>query len=77
MKEKPSNQVIHTKSSGWVVRKSGSTRASKTFANKKAAIHYGEALSQTEKTNLYIHGRDGRIEERKSFSEEIESSNSG
>ena len=77
MKEKPSNQVIHTKSSGWVVRKSGASRASKTFANKTAAIHYGEVLSQTEKTNLYIHDKDGRIEERKSFIEQIESSTSG
>jgi len=69
MKVKPSNQVIHTKSSGWVVRKAGAEKASKTFTSKTAAIHYGEVLSKTEKTNLYIHAKDGKIEERISFEE--------
>lgn len=70
MKRKPSNQVIHTTSSGWVVRKAGAEKASKTFKSKSAAIHYGEVLSKNEKTNLYIHGIDGKIEERLSFEEE-------
>ncbi len=67
--KKPSNQVIHTKSSGWVVRKAGAAKASKAFSNKSAAIHYGKGLSKSEKTNLYIHAKDGKIEKRISFEE--------
>jgi hypothetical protein len=43
---KRTNHVVPS-SSGWSVKKSGSTRASKTFDNKEKAIVYGCKLSKS------------------------------
>lgn len=65
---KKSNHVIPSKEKGgWAVKKSGSTRASKSFDRKEDAIKYGRELSRKEKTELYIHKKDGRIQDRNSY----------
>jgi hypothetical protein len=63
---KKSNHVIPS-SSGWAVKKSGSFRASRTFDTKDKAIIYGRDLSKTEKTELYIHKKNGMIQDRDSY----------
>lgn len=63
---KKSNHVVPS-SDGWSVKKSGSTRASKTFDTKDKAIDYGRDLSINEKTELYIHKKNGMIQERNSY----------
>lgn len=63
---KRTNHVVPS-SSGWSVKKSGSTRASKTFDNKEKAIVYGCKLSKSEKTELYIHKRNGTIQDKRSY----------
>jgi hypothetical protein len=63
-----SNHVVSTKSNGgWAVRKSGSVRASKSFRTKAEAVLYGRMLSRSERTELYIHKRDGSIQNRNSY----------
>ncbi len=52
---------------GWAVKKAGSTRTSKSFDRKEDAVKYGRELSRREKTELYIHKRDGRIQDRNSY----------
>lgn len=64
--EKQSNQVIPTHA-GWVVKKSRSTRASRVFETKDKAVEYAEKLSKKEKTDLYIHEKNGMVRDRKSF----------
>lgn len=65
---KKSNHVVPSKEKGgWTVKKSGSTRASKSFARKEEAVKYGRELSKREKTELYIHKKDGRIQDRNSY----------
>jgi hypothetical protein len=66
--EKKSNHVIPI-SSRWVVRKTGASRASKVFTTKENAIQYGTKLSRNEKTELYIHKKNGMIQYRNSFAE--------
>ncbi len=67
-KPKRSNHVIPSvEKGGWAVKKSGSTRASKSFDRKEDAVKYGRALSRKEQTELYIHKRDGRIQDRNSY----------
>lgn len=52
---------------GWAVRKEGASRASKTFSNQADAIRYGRGQAQKERSELYIHRKDGTIRERSSF----------
>ena len=51
----------------WSVRRAGAARASGTFATQREAIEHGRSLAQNQRTELFIHGRDGRIRERNSY----------
>ena len=51
----------------WSVRKAGSARASGTYSTQEEAISAGKKIAKTQKTELYIHGKDGRIRERDSY----------
>jgi len=63
---KKSNHVVPS-SSGWVVKKSGAERASRTFDTKEKAVAYGRDISKSEKTELYIHKSNGMIQNRNSY----------
>ncbi len=64
---KKSNHVISSKSGGWAVKKSSSSRASKVFSTKEEAKTYGIEISKRERTELYIHSKDGTIQDRNSY----------
>ena len=64
---KKSNHVVPAKDGEWAVKKSGSSRASQSFDRKEDAIKYGRDLSRKESSELYIHKRDGTIQERSSY----------
>jgi hypothetical protein len=64
---KKSNHVVPSKSAGWAVKKSGSSKASKLFETKEEAVDYARELSKTEKTELYIHKKNGMIQEKNSY----------
>ena len=64
---KKTNHVVPSKSGDWAVKKSGTTRVSKTFGRKEEAIEYGRRLSREESTELFIHKKDGTIQERNSY----------
>lgn len=51
----------------WAVKKSGSTRASRSFNTKDAAVKYGKSISRNEKTELYIHKKDGTVQNKNSY----------
>ena len=51
----------------WSVRKTGASRATGTFATQKEAIEKARDIAQKQKTELFIHGVDGRIRERNSY----------
>ena len=52
---------------GWAVRKSGSPRVSRSYSTQKQAIAAARKIAKNQSTELYIHGRDGRIRERDSY----------
>lgn len=54
-------RVYHVNShkKGWAVRKHGSVRASKIFLLKKEALSYAKTIAE----RIYLHKRDGSIEE--------------
>lgn len=51
----------------WSVRRAGATRASGTYATQQEAIAKGKELARNQSTELYVHGKDGRIRERTSY----------
>lgn len=66
-----SNHVVPSKSSGgWAVIKTGASRASKSFRTKDEAIQYAREKSKSEQTKLYIHKKDGTIQNRNSYAKD-------
>jgi hypothetical protein len=51
----------------WVVRKAGSARSTATFDTQQEAVERARKIAKNQKTELYIHGRDGRIRKRDSY----------
>ncbi|MCJ9751958.1 DUF2188 domain-containing protein [Neorhizobium sp. BETTINA12A] len=51
----------------WSVRKAGASRASGTFGTQQEAIEKARDLARNQRTELYIHDREGRIRERNSY----------
>jgi hypothetical protein len=52
---------------GWAVRKAGSARSTKTFKTQSDAIDLAREIARNQGTELYIHGRDGKIRVRDSY----------
>ena len=60
-------QHVVPNNGAWSVRRSGASRASGTFPTQQEAVERGRELAKTQNTELYVHGRDGRIRERSSY----------
>lgn len=60
-------QHVVPSSEGWSVRRTGASRASSVHGTQQEAIDAATRLARRQMTELYIHGRDGRIRERNSF----------
>ncbi len=58
--------VVPNKESGWDSKKGGASRASKHFETKKEAEKYSREVSKKESSELFIHGKDGKIQRKDS-----------
>ncbi len=63
---KPGQHVVPS-GGKWSVRKAGASKASGTFTTQREAIDRATDIAKNQGTELFIHGRDGRIRERDSF----------
>lgn len=63
---KPGQHVVPNES-GWSVKRAGATKASSVHRTQQEAVAAATRLAQNQRTELYIHGRDGRIRERNSY----------
>jgi len=63
---------IHTvkRDDGWANRREGATRVSKTFSKKVEAEAAGRRTARREKTEHFIHKRDGTIGKRNSYGDD-------
>jgi len=52
---------------GWSVRRAGASRASGVYKTQKEAVEKAREIAKHQSTELYIHGKDGRIRERSSY----------
>ncbi|ACL02071.1 conserved hypothetical protein [Desulfatibacillum aliphaticivorans] len=62
-----SQHIVKNPSGGWAVKRSGSSRVTKVYLNKKEAIERGRAIAKNQKSELYIHGVDGKVLEKDSY----------
>ena len=61
------NQHVVRHKDGWAVRGAGSQRATSVHRTQQAAVAAARRIARTQRTELFIHGRDGRIRERDSY----------
>lgn len=69
LEDNMSRKVQHVvpRNGKWAVRKEGSDRVSRYFDTQSEAIDVGRDIAQRQRTEVYIHGSDGRIRERNSY----------
>lgn len=60
-------QHVVPRSGKWGVLTSGASRASSVHTTQAEAIETAREIAKSRKTELYIHGQDGRIRERNSY----------
>ncbi|MEI8232255.1 MAG: DUF2188 domain-containing protein [bacterium] len=48
----------------WIVKRAGASKATAVYSTQSDAISKGRSLSINNNSELFIHGRDGRIRER-------------
>jgi hypothetical protein len=62
-------KAVHVVPSGgkWVVKKEGAAAATSSHRTQSTAWKKGQSVAKSEKTEAYLHGRDGRIRERNTY----------
>ncbi len=63
---KGKNQHVVKHSDGWAVKGAGNGKATKVTPTQKEAISIAREISKNQESELFIHGRNGRIRERDS-----------
>lgn len=61
------NQHVVPHDNGWAVRSAGSRRASSIHSTQDEAISAGREIARNQRSELFIHGRNGQIRERDSY----------
>jgi uncharacterized protein YdaT len=61
------NVHVVPRDGGWAVQKEGNQRASKVTTTQKEAIGVGREMAKNERSELVVHGQDGRIRQKDSF----------
>lgn len=64
------NQHVVPHSGGWAVKPEGGRRASVVVPRQQDAIDRGREIARNQGSELFIHGRDGRIRERDSHGQD-------
>ena len=57
-------QHVVPRGNKWSVRRAGSSRASGVYGTQEEALEKAKTIAQNQQTEVYIHGRDGRIRKR-------------
>ena len=64
---KSGQHVVQSSAGGWAVKKAGSSRATSKHPTQADAVKAATKIAQNQKTEVFIHGHDGRIRERDSY----------
>lgn len=60
------NQHVVPHEKGWAVKSAGASKAARTFERQSDAIDHARRAAQAQGSELFIHGKDGRIRARDS-----------
>lgn len=61
------NQHVVPHSDGWAVKRSGGEKPSSVHTTQQDAIDKARDIARNQNSELFIHGRNGRIRERDSY----------
>jgi len=61
------NQHVVKHTNGWAVKGAGASKATSTHSTQAEAIEKGRVIAQNQETELFVHGKNGRIRERDSY----------
>jgi len=61
------NQHVVPYNKGWAVKGEGSKRATKVTSTKREAERIARNIARNQRSELVIHGRDGKIQDKDSF----------
>ena len=53
---------------GWQLKAAGTERATKRFDTQAEAFERGREIATNQRSELFLHGRNGQIRERNSYS---------
>lgn len=60
------NQHVVPHDKGWAIKPERSSRVTSVHDTQRKAINRAREISRNQKSELFIHGRNGRIRERDS-----------
>ncbi len=61
------NQHVVPHSDNWAVKGEGNSKATSIHSTQREAIEQARNIAQNQKSELFIHGENGRIRERNSY----------
>lgn len=61
------NVHVTKRDNGWAVKTAGSEKAVKITETQKEAIEVGKSIAQNQKSELIVHGVDGKIREKNTY----------
>lgn len=61
------NQHVVPHGDDWAVKGAGNSRATSIHPTQHEAINRGREIAQNQKSELLIHGENGRIREKNSY----------
>lgn len=59
--------VTHRPDGNWQVKGAGNTKATVITSTQKEAIKIATSIARNQKSELVVHGLDGRIREKNSY----------
>ena len=68
MATKGQNIHVVPRNDGWAVRKEGTSRATSIHQTQRDAVDAAREMARSWRSELIIHGRDGRIRDRDRYS---------
>jgi len=61
------NQHVVKNGEKWSVKGAGNQKATKTTATQKQAIEIAKEIAKNQKSEVVIHGKDGKIRDKDSY----------
>lgn len=61
------NQHVVPSSSGWSVRGTGASRATRVFSTRREALDFARRIARNNGADLIVHKRDGFVSARTSY----------